>query len=325
MKKIKNKANFITYAMLVVLFAVVFTMQQTGMLSRQAKSMLVPICINIILAVSLNLVIGFLGELSLGHAGFMSVGAYAGCLFSKHFQDVIPSLPRFILAMIVGAVVAGILGFLIGIPVLRLNGDYLAIVTLAFGQIIVSVILNLDFTGGASGLKGTPQDSTFLIAFIVLVIAVAISLNIANSKYGRSIMAIRDNRIAAESCGINIKHYKLVIFALSAAIAGVAGVLYGHNFSIIKAGEFDFNKSIEILVFVVLGGMGNIRGSIISAIVLSYLPELLRHLGNYSQYRMLIYSILLILIMIFSNSPIFRNLSINKLFSKKRKAGADNV
>lgn len=320
MKQLKMKKNIIIYALLGIAFVVTFSCEQLGLMSRQMESLLVPICINIILAVSLNLVIGFLGELSLGHAGFMSVGAYAGSLFAIKFQDILPAAPRFILAMIVGAIVAGLLGFLIGIPVLRLNGDYLAIVTLAFGQIILSVILNLGFTGGASGLKGTPQDSSFFSAFIVLLLVVIISLNIANSKYGRSIMAIRDNRIAAQSCGINVKHYKLTIFSLSAAIAGVAGVLYSHNFTILKAGEFDFNKSIEILVFVVLGGMGNIGGSIISAIVLTLLPELLRHLGNFSQYRMLIYSILLIVIMIFSSSPAFKNLKIRKLFTKNRKA-----
>lgn len=320
MKNLRSRKNFIIYAGLALIFIVILLLQISGAMSRQMQSMLVPLCINIILAVSLNLVIGFLGELSLGHAGFMSVGAYAGSLFSIRFDGIIPDVPRFILAMIIGAIVAGILGFLIGIPVLRLDGDYLAIVTLAFGQIILSIILNLDFTGGASGLKGTPKDSNLLIAFIVLMIVVAISLNIANSKYGRCIMAIRDNKIAAESCGIDVKYYKLIIFTLSAAIAGVAGVLYSHNFSILKAGEFDFNKSIEILVFVVLGGMGNIAGSIISAIALTLLPELLRHLGNFSQYRMLIYSILLIFIMIFSTSPAFQKLSIKKLFRKKRKA-----
>lgn len=187
--------------------------------SRHLQSMLVPICINIILAVSLNLVVGILGELSLGHAGFMSVGAYAGCLFSIAMQEVLPTFVRFPLAMLVGGLVAAVFGIIVGVPVLRLKGDYLAIVTLAFGEIIRSIIINLDFTGGASGLKNTPQDATFAASFVVVMLTLVVILNLVNSKQGRAIMSLRDNTIAAESCGIHVSYYKLMAFVVAAFFA----------------------------------------------------------------------------------------------------------
>lgn len=297
----KAKANkyltgpALTYLMVIAAFLIVMTMIQTGNITRHMRSMLVPVCVNIILAVSLNLIIGFLGDLSLGHAGFMSVGAYAGCLFSKQFAQILPSTIRFPLAILTGALVAALFGLLVGIPVLRLKGDYLAIVTLAFGEIIRSVIINLNFTGGPSGLKGTPKDSTFIWAFALMLITLVFIQNFTDSRHGRAIMSIRDNRIAAESCGIDLNRYKLLTFAISAAFAGVAGVLYGHNFSILNASTFDYNLSIEILVMVVLGGMGSIRGSVIAATVITVLPEALRSLNDY---RMLIYAIVLIVLML---------------------------
>ena len=301
MKLSKAALNrFITYAMVIIAFVVLYTMVQTGAASRHLQKMLVPICVYIILAISLNITVGFLGELTLGHAGFMSVGAYSGCLFSIAMQNTLPMFVRFPLAMLVGGLVAAVFGVLIGIPVLRLRGDYLAIVTLAFGEIIRSVIINLDFTGGASGLKGTPRDSTFLIAAVVVLITMFVSMNLMNSKHGRAIMAIRDNRIAAEATGINLTRYKLMAFVIASFFAGVAGVLYGHNLSILTASTFGYNKSIEILVIVVLGGLGSIRGSIIAAAVIYVLPESLRFL---SDYRMLIYSIVLIVMMLLNASP----------------------
>ncbi len=301
-KKFQDK--YITYLLLVVMFAVALVMVKTGTASRKFQSWLVPICVNIILAVSLNLTIGFLGELTLGHAGFMSVGAYAGCLFSQAMADILPTVVRFPLAMLVGGLTAAIFGVLVGIPVLRLKGDYLAIVTLAFGEIIRSVIINLNFTGGAAGLKGTPQDSNFYIAFAVVMITVILITNLTESGQGRSIKAIRDNRIAAEACGINVTYYRLLAFVFAAFFAGIAGVIYGHNLSILNAGTFDYNKSIEILVLVVLGGLGSIRGSVISATILYVLPELLRPLADY---RMIIYSIVLIVIMILNSSEQFKS------------------
>ena len=316
----KSKANkyltssVITYLMVITAFIIVMIMIQTGNTTRLMRSMLVPVCVNIILAVSLNLVIGFLGDLSLGHAGFMSVGAYAGCLFSKYFSEILPSVVRFPMAMLVGALIAGLFGLLIGIPVLRLKGDYLAIVTLAFGEIIRSVIINLDFTGGPSGLKGTPQDSTFVWAFVMVMFTLFIIQNLTDSRHGRAIMSIRDNCIAAESCGIKVDNYKLLAFAISAALAGIAGVIYGHNFSILNASTFDYNLSIEILVMVVLGGMGSIRGSILAATVITVLPEALRFL---SDYRMLIYAIVLIALMLFNQSEKFAPLRSKLTFRKK--------
>lgn len=307
MERIKKKAkpltgNLITLAIVCVLFAVVFILVETGNATRHMRSMLVPICINIILAVSLNLTVGFLGELTLGHAGFMSVGAYAGCLFSIAMEEILPMALRFPLAMLVGGLVAAFFGVLIGIPVLRLHGDYLAIVTLAFGEIIRSVIINLDFTGGAAGLKGTPQDSTFVIAFVVVLITLVAIMNMVNSRHGRAITAIRDNRIAAEACGINVTYFRMLAFVIAAFFAGVAGVLYGHNLSILSASTFDYNKSIELLVIVVLGGMGSIRGSVISAIIITVLPEALRELDDF---RMLIYALVLIVMMLLNASPRF--------------------
>lgn len=301
MKKSKTAINhLITYAIVLIAFVILYAMVESGNASRHLQKMLVPICVHVILAISLNITVGFLGELTLGHAGFMSVGAYAGCLFSISMESALPMLIRFPLAMLVGGLVAAVFGVLIGIPVLRLRGDYLAIVTLAFGEIIRSVIINLGFTGGASGLKGTPRDSTFLIAFVVVLITMFVTMNLMNSKHGRAIMAIRDNRIAAEASGINLTRYKLMAFVIASFFAGVAGVLYGHNLSILTASTFGYNKSIEILVIVVLGGLGSIRGSIIAAVVIYVLPESLRFM---SEYRMLIYSVALIAMMLINASP----------------------
>ena len=318
--KKSTKSNLITFAMVFVAFAYVMVLLNSGNATRHFKSMLVPICINVILAVSLNLVIGFLGELSLGHAGFMSAGAYAGCLFSIYFKGILPSAIRFPLAMLVGGIVAGIFGLIVGIPVLRLKGDYLAIVTLAFGEILRSVIINLSFTGGASGLKGTPQDSSFVWAFAVVVITLLIIMNLVDSKHGRAIMAIRENAIAAQAVGINPNKYKVLVFVVAAFFAGVAGVIFGHNYSIISAGLFDYNRSIEILVIVVLGGMGNIRGSVISAVLITVLPEMLRFLQDY---RMLIYAVVLITMMLLNTNPKFialkYKLSPSRLIKKYAK------
>ena len=294
----KNKKNIVLALIAVIIYVVIFSLAQFGVLSRHTQSLLVPIGVNIILAVSLNLTVGFLGELTLGHAGFMSVGAYAGCLFTIYCN--LPVWIEFPLALIIGGLVAAIFGVIIGIPALRLNGDYLAIVTLAFGEIIRSVLNNVKFTGGAGGLKGIDKTSNFTIAYILVILTLIVITNVVRSRHGRAIMAIRDNIIAAQSVGINIVYYKLVAFVGAAFFAGVAGVLYGHNLGILKPSTFDFNKSIEILVIVVLGGMGNITGSVIAAIIITLLPEVLRDLADY---RMLIYSIALIVMMLFSSNP----------------------
>ena len=300
--KLKKRKNLITYALIVVFYLGIVVGTATGLIGRHIQAVLIPVGINMILALSLNLIVGFLGELTLGHAGFMSVGAYSGSLFAIATADVLPTLIRFPLAMVVGGLVAGAFGLLIGIPVLRLKGDYLAIVTLAFGEIIRSVIINLKFTGGAAGLKGTPNDTSMLVVYGVVLLSCVAFGNLSTSSHGRAITAIRDNRIAAESGGIAVNKYKLLVFAMAAFFAGVAGVLYSHNISVLNAATFDYNKSIEILVIVVLGGMGSLRGSVIAAAVITLLPELLRFVGDY---RLLIYAVVLITVMLLSNNRTF--------------------
>lgn len=337
-----TKNNLITYAMLIGLFAVALIWSETGNMSRQIQNLLVPLCVYSILAVSLNLVVGILGDLSLGHAGFMCIGAYAGAIFTNLFESVIPNAwLRFGLALIIGGIFAAIFGFLICIPVLRLKGDYLAIVTLAFGEIIKN-ILNIVYFGidsegvkitmdgtaynemllpdgdtiikGAMGITGTSRDSNFIIAFVILFIVVMASLNLINSRTGRAVMAVRDNGIAAQTIGINISKYKLIVFTIASFFAGIAGVLYSHNINSLSSSTFDYNTSILILVYVVLGGIGSIRGSVIATILLYALPELLRSVG---EYRMLFYAILLIVMMIVNNSDKFKNMK--KSFSSKAK------
>lgn len=322
-----TKTNLITYGIVILFYIVIEMLLKMGAMSSLMQGLLVPLCVYVVLAVSLNLVVGISGELSLGHAGFMCVGAFAGAFVSNCVQDVIAvSAVRLLLAVVVGALVAAVFGLLIGIPVLRLRGDYLAIVTLAFGEIIKNVMnvfyVGLDGSGihvsmkdkaalglsadgsviinGPQGITGTPKDATFTAGVILILITLFIVLNLINSRSGRAIKAIRDNRIAAESIGINITKYKLMAFSVSASLAGAAGVLYAHNLAALQASKFNFNTSILVLVFVVLGGIGNIRGSIIAAVVLTLLPELLRALNDY---RMLIYAIVLIAMMLFTSSP----------------------
>lgn len=343
-----TKSSLITYGMVIAAYIIVEILLHAGKVSSLLQGLLVPLCTYVILAISLNLTVGILGELSLGHAGFMCVGAFASALFSKCTVEAIPAAGiRFCLAILVGAAFAALFGFLVGIPVLRLKGDYLAIVTLAFGEIIKNVVnviflgrdsrgfhistkdafsLNLEADGekiinGPQGITGTPNDSTFLVGIILILITLFIVINLVNSRTGRAIMAIRDNRIAAESVGINVTKYKLLAFTVSASLAGVAGVLYAHNLSTLAATSqnFGYNMSIMILVFVVLGGIGNIRGSIIAAVVLTLLPELLR---SVNEYRMLIYAIVLIATMIFTSSP--GGQAFRERYSPKRLAGQKN-
>ena len=348
-----SKQNFITYAMVIVVYVIFQTLSATGNLSSLMQGLLVPLCTYSILAVSLNLTVGVLGELSLGQAGFMCVGAFSSAFFTACMKDTITNdLLRFILAFVVAAVCAGICGILIGIPVLRLKGDYLAIVTLAFGEIIMNIInalyigrdengfhfsmkdsmsLNMSDSGkiiikGAQGITGTARQSTFTIGIILLLLTLVVVLNLMNSRSGRAIMSIRDNRIAAESVGIDITKYKIMAFAISASLAGLAGCLYAHNLSSLTAlpKNFGYNMSIMILVYVVLGGMANMRGSIIAAVLLTIIPELLREIG---EYRMLIYAVIMIVMMIFNWSPKVREWrkahSIKGAFHKKNVKEAE--
>ena len=280
----------------------------SGTASRQISNMLISMACYIVMAVSLNLVVGLLGELSLGHAGFMSVGLFTGCLLSIQLAQSVPIGVRMPLSMLLGGVAAAVVGLLVGLPALRLKGDYLAIVTLACGEIIKTIINNLSVTGGAKGLDTSAiyADTRTLLPFAIVLIflVVLVMMNLKNSRHGRAIMAIRDNRIAAESVGIDVTRYKLMVFMLAAFFAGAAGVLYGHFFANVKAASFDYNMSIEILVIVVLGGMGSIPGSIIAAIVLTALPEAMR---EFADYRMLLYAIVLIIVMLATNNPTMKD------------------
>ena len=339
------RSNLLTYALVIVAFiicqlAVEGTIDGFKM-SRSLKGQLVPICVYIVMAVSLNLTVGISGELSLGHAGFMSVGAFSGIVMSSWLFSAfqLENEPlRLLLAMVTGGVFAGIAGVLIGIPVLRLRGDYLAIVTLAFGEIIRNVMNCLYFSldgatlhmgfnnpnlpgklvvNGPTGATGVDKISTFVMGFALILFTLFVVLNLINSRSGRAIMAIRDNRIAAESMGINVTKYKMMAFVTSAALAGMAGALYGLNYSTVTATKFRFDTSILVLVFVVLGGIGNIRGSIIAATVLTILPEVLR---AFSDYRMLVYAIVLIVVMLATNSPLMKNLISRIRPGKKEEA-----
>ncbi|MBQ6431750.1 MAG: branched-chain amino acid ABC transporter permease [Oscillospiraceae bacterium] len=341
-----SRQNIITLAAVIIVFSAVFFMNQGGMLSSSLSGQLVPICVYIIMALSLNLTVGILGELSLGHAGFMSIGAFSGVLAVTSLGQAIGNpLLLMIAAILIGGVLAAIFGFLIGIPVLRLRGDYLAIVTLAFGEIIKNVLNCLYVTIDPDGLHAAmfsgaklpgkfiingPQGATvpeklsnFGIGFVLVIIVMLIIMNFVHSKEGRAIKAIRDNPIAAESVGLNITSYKMKAFVISAAMAGMAGVLFAMNYSAIEAKKFNFNTSISVLVMVVLGGMGSLRGSIVAAIVLTILPELLR---GFDDYRMLIYAIVLILVMILNSNQRFLQFKITlkkkitAMFRKKEAA-----
>ncbi len=313
----KKKGKIIKNVILiVVVYALITILLKGGMLNRQYRSLLVPIGVNIMLAVSLNLVTGFLGELSLGHACFMSIGAYTSSLTSIYLVHSLPEPLGFAISLLVGGIVAAVFGLLIGIPVLRLNGDYLAIVTLAFGEIVKSVINVIGITGGAKGLSKIPLRSdynNYTLVFILTVLTIVFIVNFVHSRDGRAITAIRDNEIATESIGIKVSTYKIKAFVIAAFFAGVAGCVYAHNVGIIKPQTFDYNKSIEILVIVVLGGMGSVTGSVIAAIVLTILPEFLRGADNL---RMLLYAVVLILIMIFNHSKIKEGLLNNKTTRK---------
>jgi len=315
-----------TYALVIVAYLVMQTLSSQGMLTRSVNGYLIPICAYIVLAVSLNLVVGISGELSLGHAGFMGVGAFAGIVTAACLQGVVQNEFLMLLAaLFVGGIVAGIAGVIVGVPVLRLRGDYLAIVTLAFGEILKNIIGNLyigkDSTGirvalsqselhleeggkmilsGALGATGIQKISTFFAGFLLILFTLFVVLNLINSKEGRAIKAVRDNRIAAESVGINTTVFRLKAFVVSAFLAGMAGALYGLNYSAVAASKFSFTTSIDILVFVVLGGMGNILGSVISATVLYVLPEAMRGLADY---RMILYAVVLIVVMLCTWSP----------------------
>lgn len=300
----------INLVLILALWFVLYTLIQNGTITNYWSGILITVGINIILATSLNVATGYLGQLPLGHAGFMAVGAYAGGIFMKvvPVQELLKSgntgaaIPYILLALLISAVVAGIFGILIGIPALRLRGDYLAIITLGFGEIIRVILTNIDsvigkdFTYGAAGLKRIPKYSSFTLVFICVVVSCYIIHTIMKSRHGRAILSIREDEIASESVGVQTTYYKTFAFVVSAMMAGIAGCLYAGYIGSLYPSTFKFMKSIEILVMVVLGGMGSMLGSILSATVLTILPELLR---SFSDYRMVVYSLALVVMMIF--------------------------
>ena len=338
------RQNLISYTLVTAAYLVIRLLQGQGMLSRSIQGQLVPICCYIVMALSLNLVVGISGELSLGHAGFMSVGAFSGVAAAVSLESGGVGSPavRLVAAMAVGAVLAAAAGFIVGVPALRLQGDYLAIVTLAFGQIIVNILqcvylgvdagglhfnfldAELHMEGGVSiisGPKGTvsvTKIASFTAGFLLILVALAVVQNLVNSRAGRAIMATRDNRIATASVGINSPTYRLMAFVVAAALAGAAGALYGLNYSSVAPSKFDYNTSILVLVFVVLGGLGNMWGSIVAAAFLTALPETPAMRGL-ADYRMLVYAVVLILVMLGTNNPSVQSFLNGKLRRKKRR------
>ena len=309
-----NKKNFIINILGVsILFIVINILIQSGIINSYINGILILVCINVVLAISLNITAGCLGQMALGHAGFMSIGAYTAALFTK--SNMIPGVGGYIVALILGGLVAMIIGVVIGIPALRLRGDYLAILTLAFCEIIRVLIEFFKFTGGANGLTGIKLNKNFSIIYIIMLLCVFMMYTFMKSRHGRAILSIREDEIASESSGINLTFYKTLAFAYSAFFAGVAGGMYAHYIGILGAKNFDFNKSIDILVIVVLGGLGSFTGSVIGAIVLTILPEMLR---GFNDYRMFIYALMLILMMMFRPSGLLgtKEFSLTNLVSK---------
>ena len=341
-----TRRNLITCIGVIVFFAVSTLLVNEGIVGSLYKGLLIPMCYYMLMAVSLNLVVGILGELSLGHAGFMCIGAYTSGIFLILTKDAFHSpILALLIAMVIGGLVAGVFGLLIGIPMLRLRGDYLAIVTLAFGEIIYKIIQNCYLIKDAAGLhfsfakpidltkidvaskvdilqgskvtNNVPKNATLLVSVIILLIVLIVVWNFVDSRAGRAAQAIRDNSIAAESVGIHISKYKMIVFFMSAVIAGIAGTLYA-SYTTLDPAKFNYNMSIQILVFVVLGGLGNMRGSLVAAVILYALPEVLR---DFQAYRMLMYAIILIVMMIVNNNPTikqYKDALLAKLRPKKR-------
>lgn len=308
-KKIKGFWLFVILS-IIVYFAVQMA-ANIGMVNNYHVNTLVYICINIILAVSLHLVIGITGQFSIGHAGFLAVGAYISAIVTMKL-----SLP-FPIALIIGGIVAALTGLIVGIPSLRLRGDYLAIATLGFAEIIRIIFLNIDAVGGAAGMQVTKM-TTWTSAFICLFITVLVIVNFTNSRHGRACISIRENEIAADAMGINTTYYKVAAFAIGSFFAGIAGGLYAHNFYIIQPVQFGFLKSFDILIFVVLGGLGSLSGAVISAILLTIVSTFLQ---SYPETRMIIYSAVLILVMLYRPQGLLGTKEITDLFKRKSVKG----
>lgn len=337
MSKLRNIKwkHYISFVVLTIVTVVMAILSFSGALRSSDIYLLEKIAISIMLAVSLSMVVGFLGELSLGHAGFMCVGAYLGGKTAVILEPVIGEVPALLAALAVGGTVAVVSGVIIGLPALRLRGDYLAIVTLAFGEIVRSIFMNssAESFGGSLGLD-TPRfdkDYLFIIAFVLVIGCLAVTQNLIRSKHGRAITSIRDNEIASRAMGINVTKYKLTVFAVSSFFAGVAGVLYSYSNYTIQSTNFDYNYSIEILVMVVLGGMGSINGSIIAATLITFLDVKLQTIltGNLAVLQDLFYALILIVLVIYNNAPRLKGFrgryNIKNLLAKFKKNDPSNV
>lgn len=295
---------------LVAAYVIVLLLIQAGVINDYLIATLAGICINIILATSLNLITGFTGQFSLGHAGFMSIGAYSCALMTMRW----PTVWGFLGGVLLGATLAAVMGFLIGLPTLRLRGDYLAIATLGMAEIIRVVILNLKFTGGASGLSGIPAFTDWTWLFVFTVGTVWLLSNFLHSAQGRACISVREDEIAAESIGVNATRTKTLAFTVGAFFAGIAGALYASTFYVIKPDMFGFLKSIDILVIVVLGGLGSLSGSVIAAVALALISTSLQSLP---ELRMLIYAGVLVIIMLFRPQGLMGSREVSLGFLKR--------
>lgn len=320
MKNLKNKSYLYNSLAILAVYLIFKVLIAQGVLSRYYVGVIIFIGINIVLASSLNIATGFLGQLALGHAGFMAIGAYTAALTSKALiaqNTALPSLVILLIAITLAGLAAFLASLVIGIPSLRLRGDYLGIITLGFGEVIRVIINNLSFTGKAQGLSGISMLTNFDNIFWLTVVIIFILYTFTNSRHGRAIISIREDEIAAEAVGIPTTFYKILGFSISAFFGGVGGGLYAHYISFLDPNIFSFMKSVEILVIVVLGGMGSLTGTIIAAIVLTILPEALREFANY---RMLAYSFLLVAMMIFRPQGLFgtKEFSLKEFWYKLR-------
>lgn len=334
LKNIKWK-HYINYVVIAVLTVVFTLLSFSGALKSSDVYLLEKIAIAIMLAVSLSMVVGFLGELSLGHAGFMCVGAYLGGKTAVILEPVLGEYPTLLVSLIVGGIVAALFGVIIGLPALRLRGDYLAIVTLAFGEIVRSVFMNSssESFGGSLGLN-TPRfdkNTLFVIALVLVLLCLAVTQNLIRSKHGRAITSIRDNEIAAKATGINVTKYKLIVFTVSSFFAGIAGVLYSYSNFTVQSSKFSYTYSIEILVMVVLGGMGSINGSIIAATLITFLDVKLQTIltGNLAVLQDLFYALILIVLVIYRNAPALKGFrekyNLKRLFEKFKKQNPSKI
>lgn len=324
MKFLKNNKALL---IIVLLYAVVEILRYIGVINSYYLQIIMLVGVNIVMTVSLNLVNGFTGQFSIGHAGFMAVGGYASAvittlLFHTNSWPVYLQVPIFLLSLIVGGIAAAFIGYLIGIPTLRLKGDYLAIVTLAFGEVVRSVIRLIDYVGGPRGLNGIPRYTTFFWVYIITFIAIYAARNFVNSSYGRACISIRENEIAAEAMGVDTTKYKILSFTFSAFMAGIAGGMFAHLLMFLQPDTFSFLKSNDYLVFLYAGGAASISGSIISSTILTAIPEFLRFLTNW---RMVIYGVLLVVLMLVRPEGFFGGKEFKFLKIKKKPLHLDDI